>query len=457
MLVGFFAMSAAMPAPADIVSRLQAIADAKAAHYGCAISIAVQTSTDAWTVASNGSKPEEKFVWGSVTKQFTGAALLQLHDAGKIDLDAPVAPIIDSTLNQLGLASMTGLFGREAAAITSRHLAMMQSGVPDYDTAKPYPRPPTDEFRAQCYAHPSEEFGPAKLINESWVATGHLGFTPGTHTSYSSTNFALLGLVLAAVSGAPTWDAFNQGSIFDVLPPERRALYDRLIFGVHGAPSDHGAVHGYDRTSYNGANGTAPGHDVWKVAGVYGGWTASDVTASTADVARFGYDLYGSAPPQLLSNASKAIMVPQYNPHSHFPYGFATFNLTELASGRSSGGPYRTAYGHLGATYGYQSILTYYPGADVAIAVGSDIETDFQAQPTDTLCATYTMLLPLLTGAPQETCQYKASGYFGTCDCGNNYECSHLTHQCVRRTSHGPMDGGTLSKADCEATCGREA
>ena len=101
-----------------------------------------------------------------------------------------------------------------------------------------------------------------------------------------------------------------------------------------------------------------------------------------ADIARFGYDLYGARPPHLLSAASRARMVPPEVPQGaglHFPYGFAAFNLSSMISGRPSSGPYRTAYGHLGATYGYQSILAYYPGADVAISVASNIEQDTQA------------------------------------------------------------------------------
>ena len=107
------------------------------------------------------------------------------------------------------------------------------------------------------------------------------------------------------------------------------------------------------------------------------------MTASVADIARFGYDLYGARPPQLLSAASRATMVPPEVPPGggkyHFPYGFAAFNLSGMISGRPSTGPYRTSYGHLGATYGYQSILAYYPGADVAISVASNIEQDEQA------------------------------------------------------------------------------
>uniref|UniRef100_A0A7S0EMW5 Beta-lactamase-related domain-containing protein n=1 Tax=Phaeocystis antarctica TaxID=33657 RepID=A0A7S0EMW5_9EUKA len=434
-------------------TKLQAIADAKAKQYDCAIAIGVQTGTEAIAVASHGSAVTDRFVWGSVTKQFTGVALLQLAEAGTLDLDAPVHPQLDPILTRLGLRSLTTLFGKEAAKITARHLASMQSGVPDFDTAQPFPRPPTDAFRAEVYAKPTHDWGPAGLINQSWVATGSLKFTPGEKTQYSSTNFVLLGLLLAQLTGASTWDAYEQRSLLDPLPAARRALYRQLTFAVHGAPANQTNVHGYDRTSYNGGDPAArPGRDVWKVSGVYGGWTASDVTASVADIARFGYDLYGTRPPQLLSAASRAIMVPPEVPQGslRFPYGFAAFNLSGMISGRPSDGPYRTAYGHLGATYGYQSILAYYPGADVAISVASNIEQDTQVQPSDTLCSAYNAVLPVLTPAAEEQCAFASTGYFGGCACdgGGTYECSRLLHMCVRSKA------GSLSKSDCEASCG---
>ena len=69
-----------------------------------------------------------------------------------------------------------------------------------------------------------------------------------------------------------------------------------MVFASHGAPDKWTSVHGYDRTSYNGADPTKlPGTDVWKVAGVYGGWTASDLTANVADVARLGYDIHSTS------------------------------------------------------------------------------------------------------------------------------------------------------------------
>ena len=94
---------------------------------------------------------------------------------------------------------------------------------------------------------------------------------------------------------------------------------------------------------------------------------------------------------------------------------------------------------------GYQSLLAYYPGADVSIAVGSNIETTYQSQPLDTMCDAYNALLPILTDAGTENCSYVDSGYYGVCYCGNSYKCVNNT--CVE------WYYGTLSKTDCETGC----
>ena len=111
------------------------------------------------------------------------------------------------------------------------------------------------------------------------------------------------------------------------------------------------------------------------------------------------------------------------------------------------GKDYNQAYGHLGATYGYQSIVLYFPAADLVIATASNIETDNQVQPSDTACLAYNAVLASINNWTQPTCKFVTSGYYGgVCDCGNDYKCSFFTKKCV-------SGRGTLSKADCEATC----
>ena len=433
--------------PAALTARLKAIAADRGDHYKCKIGIGVQSSTLSLAATSDGDV-DERFVWGSVTKLLTGSGILRQVEKGNLKLDGPAAPHIDPVLSALGLGSMVELFGEEAAKISAHHLGAMQSGVPDYDTAKPWPRPPTDPFRAQVYASPSTEWDPVNILNVSWVKTGSLDFTPGTKTKYSSTNFVLLGLLLSNLDHKASWDQYNQLSALDALPTSRRAMYSDVKLAVHGSPSNWTTLHGYDRTSYNGHDPTSvPGTDVYHTKGVYGGWTASDVTARISDVARLAYDIFGSSGPRVLQKSSVDVMVPHNAAHG-FPYGFATFNLSRSwGVSEGKGKDYNQAYGHLGATYGYQSIVLYFPAADLVIATASNIETDNQVQPSDTACLAYNAVLASINNWTQPTCKFVTSGYYGgVCDCGNDYRCSFFTKKCV-------SGRGKLSKADCEATC----
>ena len=213
---------------------------------------------------------------------------------------------------------------------------------------------------------------------------------------------------------ALAWDAYEQSSVLDSLPSQRQALYN-LSFAVHGTPRSAAAVAGFDRTSYNGEDPTKlPGHPVADVAGVFGGWTASDLTGTASDVARFAYDLYGDAAPQLLSPGSKKLMIPTVK-----FYGFAAFNLTGL--GGNASGVMAPAYGHLGATYGFDSLVVYFPESDVALAVATDIETDSQAQPRDVVCGAYNEVLGELHGTPAPSCTYEQMSYYkGFCKCSSS-------------------------------------
>jgi len=407
----------------------------------------VQTAEHAFAAAdTTTSARDDLFVWGSVTKLLTGSGILRAVERGDLpSLSTPVHTLIDPLLSRLGLGSLKTLFGWMSKYITAKHLGSMKSGVPDYDTAKPWPRPPTDPFRAMVYKDPTREWDPADLLNVSWVATGKLEGIPGLRTSYSSTNFVLLGLLLAALQKAPTWDQMNQTmAAMDALPAARRNMYSHMRFGVHGPPSRYTSVHGYDRTSYNGRNAsTRPGHtDVWQTTGVYGGWTASDITANVGDIARLGYDIFGKAGPRMLQPHSVATMIPT-QPF----YGFATFNLTR-GWGPSAISPLNLAYGHLGATYGYQSIVAYFPAADISVSVASNIETDTQVQPSDTLCLAYNAILAALSNTTEPACEFRLSGYYGgTCDCGNTYACNRRSRTCEQTKD------GYLSKTDCEASC----
>jgi CubicO group peptidase (beta-lactamase class C family) len=117
--------------------------------------------------------PGTYFEIGSVTKQFTAAAIALLAADGKLKLDAPVATYLPDAPH--------------AAEITIRQLLNHVSGIPEYvdDGIDPY------VF--------STSVTPAQLYG--LVANKPLAFKPGTEYAYSNTNYVILGAIVERVSG----------------------------------------------------------------------------------------------------------------------------------------------------------------------------------------------------------------------------------------------------------------
>lgn len=114
-----------------------------------------------------------RFEIGSVTKQFTSAAILQLKEAGKLALDDSLAKYLPSFPH--------------ANELTLRELLNQVSGLPDYTHV-------TDFYTKLSLTDGSVD----KVAH---VAAGDLHFAPGTRWEYSSTNYYVLGRVVEVVSG----------------------------------------------------------------------------------------------------------------------------------------------------------------------------------------------------------------------------------------------------------------
>ncbi len=134
--------------------------------------------------------PQTPFFIGSTTKSFTALAVMQLVEAGKIDLDAP----IQDYLPWFRVADPTA-----SAQITVRHLLNQTSSLPllpawqllaDFDN-----RADATERQAQT------------------LSTLELTRPVGSKFEYSNVNFNLLGLVIEAASGE-TYTDYIQNHIF---------------------------------------------------------------------------------------------------------------------------------------------------------------------------------------------------------------------------------------------------
>jgi len=418
-IVSFMLVAAARAMlPAAISPIIDAVVKNESAKYNCSISVAVRgfngTAAGAHGIVDFSSgvraKTTDMYVWGSITKMLTASSIMKLISEGRFALDDPVAPLVDPFLAKMARAdptqnfsSMEDLWGTKVLKTTVRKLLSMRSNIPDFDTAKPDPTGYTDPLRAELYARPHHEYIPTTLMKEPWVA--HKWNLCPFGFCYSSTNFMILGLILSAQTGAESWHNMDQKRF---LPEYMRSS---MVFANAGAPRNYTHVHGYDRTSYNMPKGVANDHDNWDVDGVFAVWTASNLVATPEIIADLVWEIYG--PPSSIVPHEYVKEMTTFHGIIGF-YGLGTMNV-----GRSLGhkDQYGVAYGHLGATYGYQSIAAFLPALNMSIAIASNIETDMQAQPSDTLCILYNKLLAQLLSKEYQ-CEFSAKGYyFGHCSC----------------------------------------
>ncbi|MEU7824389.1 serine hydrolase domain-containing protein [Catellatospora sp. NPDC049133] len=123
----------------------------------------------------------DRFRVGSITKTFTGTAVLRLVDQGLIGLDEPLSRYVDWP---------------DGNAITIRQLLNMTSGVYNY-TEDP-------EFQKRYEADPAGSFGPRDALD---IARNHEPyFPPGGGFHYSDTNYILLESVVERVTGRAVGD-----------------------------------------------------------------------------------------------------------------------------------------------------------------------------------------------------------------------------------------------------------
>lgn len=122
--------------------------------------------------------PEMRYSIGSISKQFTAAAILMLQEEGKLSLDDAVGKYIP------GLT--------EGNKVTIRQILSHTSGYQDY-----WP----EDYVMTPMLKPES----AQQIIDTW-AKKPLDFEPGTKWQYSNTNFVIAGRIVETVTGAPLMD-----------------------------------------------------------------------------------------------------------------------------------------------------------------------------------------------------------------------------------------------------------
>ena len=194
----FFALPLFAQLPPDLQKQVDDIATQALASTGVpSASLAIVKDGQIVYVRAYGNAkldpnvaatPEMRYCIGSISKQFTAAAILLLAEQGKLSLDDPVSKYVPNLTR-----------GNE---VTIRELLSHTSGYQD--------------FWPQDYVPPMmlEPVTPQQILDR-WARIP-LDFDPGTQWQYSNTNFVIAGLIVEKASGMPLLQFLRQ-RVFDPL------------------------------------------------------------------------------------------------------------------------------------------------------------------------------------------------------------------------------------------------
>ena len=132
------------------------------------------------------ASPDMHYAIGSISKQFTVAAVMLLVQDGRMSIDDPVSRWFPELTR--------------ASEVTVRNLMSHTSGYEDYAP---------QDYTIPAWTKPTT----AQAIVHEW-ATKPLDFEPGTQYQYSNTNFNIVGLIVEKVSGQPFW-SFLKSRVLD--------------------------------------------------------------------------------------------------------------------------------------------------------------------------------------------------------------------------------------------------
>ena len=258
--------------------------------------------------------PDSKFRIGSVTKQFTAAAILLLEERGQLKLDDPVAKFIPDAPEAW-------------KQVTLFHLLTHSSGIPSF----------TDEPEYLTWKLSPES--PAQTI--AHIRGKPLEFAPGERHKYSNSGYVLLGWIVEKVSGQ-SYEAFLRENIFTPLGMTNSG-YDSNTAIIPGRAS--GYVPG------PGGLTNAPYTDMHVPHG------AGALYSTTGDLLRWTQGLYGG---KLLKPASLGKMTTPYKDD------YALGLLVHTVNGRK-------VIEHGGGIEGFNAQVAYYPESKTTVVVLANV------------------------------------------------------------------------------------
>lgn len=295
--------------------------------------------------------PETLYRIASITKLFTATALVQLRDAGKLQLDDPITKHLPAFEIQHTYP--------DAPPITVRNLITHTSGLPregefSYWTSADFPLFSEIE---------------AKLSDQSTI------LPPNTKWKYSNLALALAGKIVENVSGQ-TYDDYIRTHILDPLQ-----MHNTF---VASPPSDHPQLAtGYGRRLPDKTRAISPFTDAQGLAAAF------NMTTCVTDLAKFAMCHLRDGSDSVLKKYSKREMHQVHWMAANWQRAWGLgFSLSRIRG--------KTYLGHGGAVLGYRTELQICPADKVAVIVLTNAD---DGDPSTIMNRLYRWVVPTIVRA----------------------------------------------------------
>ena len=265
------------------------------------------------------NRPDTKFRLGSITKQFTATAVLQLQEKGKLNVNDLVSKYVSDTPETW-------------KDITIHHLLTHTSGLHGFTELPDYQK------------RQRERVTPAELISR--FKDLPLDFAPGSKWRYSNSGYALLGYIIEKVSGQ-SYENYLKENIFDRLEM-RDSGYD------HAATLLKNRASGYEERP------TRVNAEYLDMSIPY---SAGSLYSTVEDLYRWDRALYTD---KVLSEKTRERM---FTPLVKTPNGDLSYGYGWMI-GSDNG---RKTIQHGGGINGFSTVILRYPDQDACVIVLSNM------------------------------------------------------------------------------------
>jgi CubicO group peptidase (beta-lactamase class C family) len=283
------------------------------------------------------ARPEHIFRIGSVSKQFTAVAILQLAEAGLLSLNDDITRFIPD-------------YPTKGKKITIEQLLNHTSGIKSYTDM--------DAWDAMVRR---KDFLPSELVD--FFKNEPLDFEPGTRWSYNNSGYVLLGYIIEKISGLSYADYVDQKFF--------KPLGMKNSFYGHVMPVIKNRVPGYSR-----AEGSNDFQNM-EYLSMTQPYAAGSLLSTVEDLFIWTRAVNAGKviSPESLKKAYTACILPS-GENTHYGYGWGIGNMAGS-----------TVIEHTGGINGFLSVLMYLPEQEVCVAALTNCDCEPPANVAEQLAA----------------------------------------------------------------------